>query len=40
MGPGAPPLNGQALLISSTMLAAVLGALVVGAVFMLSNSPQ
>ncbi|HEV7222735.1 MAG TPA: DotU family type IV/VI secretion system protein [Pirellulales bacterium] len=37
MGPGAPPLNGQALLISSSMLAAVLGALVV-AVLMLSNS--
>jgi len=37
MGPGAPPLNGQALLISSSMLAAVLGALAV-AIFMLSNS--
>ena len=29
MGPGAPPLHGQALLISSSMLAAALGALVV-----------
>jgi type VI secretion system protein ImpK len=37
MGPGAPPLNGQALLFSSSMLAAVLGALAV-AIFMLSNS--
>lgn len=36
MGPGAPPLTGQTLLIGSSMLAAVLGALLVGAIVLLA----
>ena len=35
MGPGAPPLTGQSLFIGSSMLAAALGALLVGAIFIL-----
>jgi type VI secretion system protein ImpK len=35
VGPGAPPLTGQALFIGSSMLAAALGALLVGAIFIL-----